>query len=313
MTNTRMPTLRQLQYFAALAEAKHYRKAAETVGVSQPSLSLQISNLEDILGLSLVERGRAGAVLTPTGRDVLERANSVLAEVNDLVTTSRQLTEGLSGTFRLGTSPTLGPYLLPSVVKTLHTKYPALRLFIRDGAPQDLLQDLLAGRHDMILTQLPVQSSDVVVVRLFREPLRLVVARDHRLAGAGQVTDADLKGESVLGLSPRFTLHMQIAEMTRQVGARLLQDYEGTSLDAIRQMVAMGVGVSFLPALYVASEVPERESDVAIVPFRPGRLSRTMGLVWRKTSGSSSSFAEFASIIRDVARDNFSGLVQMES
>lgn len=312
MNGRSAPSLRQLQYFVALAEAQHYRKAAEKVGVTQPSLSLQISNLEGLLGLTLVERGRMGATLTPAGREVLAHAKSVLSEVGTLMSTTEQLTGSLAGTFQLGASATLGPYLLPRVVERLHKSYPDLRLFIRDGAPQDLLQDLLAGRHDMILTQLPVQSTDVIATRLFREQLHLVVARDHRLAKARKVTNTELAGENVLSLSPRFTLHAQIAEMTRDMGASLLQDYEGTSLDAIRQMVAMSMGVSFLPSLYVASEIRDPAGDVTVLPFRPGRFTRTIGLVWRKSAGQTAGYAKFADVIRDVTRTHFGKLVQLE-
>lgn len=312
MKDIAAPTLKQLRYFVALAETQHYRKAAEQVGVTQPSLSLQISNLEAVLGLDLVERGRAGATLTPAGRDVLAHAKSVLTEVNTLMTATEQLTEGLSGTFQLGATATLGPYLLPRVIERLQHEHPDLRLFIRDGAPQDLLQDLLGGRHDMILTQLPVHSTDVIATRVFREQLHLVVARDHRLAKARKVTNADLAGEKVLSLSTRFTLHGQITELAREVGASLLQDYEGTSLDAIRQMVAMDMGVSFLPSLYVASEIRDPAGDVAIVPFRPGRFMRTIGLVWRKSAGQSAGYAKFAKLIGDVTRAHFGGVVHME-
>ncbi len=306
-------TLKQLHYFAALADTGHYRKAAERVGISQPSLSLQIANLEETLRLALVERGRAGAQLTPEGREVLERAQRILEDVSSLTQISERMRAGLAGTIRLGSSPTLGPYLLPNVVRRLHEQYPTLRLVIRDGAPQDLVEDLLAGRHDLILTQLPVHSADVTIIRLLREPLRLAVARDHPLARREKVTDQDLKGENILALSSRFTLHSQIADLAREVSASLRQDYEGTSLDALRQMVAMNMGVTFLPALYVNSEIAEPDGDVSIIPYRRGILSRSIGLVWRKSAGNHVGFNAFADVIRSVAKENFSGLVQLES
>ncbi|SFC10687.1 hydrogen peroxide-inducible genes activator [Tropicimonas isoalkanivorans] len=309
----RLPTLKQLRYFVALAEEGHYRKAAERAGISQPSLSLQIGNLEEVLRLQLVERGRAGAVLTPGGREVLARARRILGEVSALTETSDRIRTGLAGTIRLGSTPTSGPYLLPKVVRRLHELYPALRIFIRDGAPRDLLRDLLSGGHDLILVQLPVPSADVVVTRLYREPLRLAVARDHPLAGRRGVTDADLGGENILALSSVFALHSQIADVAEQVGATLSQDYQGTSLDTLRQMVAMGMGISFLPVLYVQSEVSVPDGDVVTVPFRRDRLARSIGLVWRKTAGENAAFAEIANVIRAVARENFGGLVSMES
>ncbi len=152
-------TLRQLRYFVALAETRHYRRAAEQVGVSQPSLSQQIVALESALGLELVERGRRGAVLTPGGRDVRTRARAILDEVAALSAMSKVVRQGEGGTIRLGSTPTLGPYILPHVVRRLRLSYPALKLIIRDGAPKVLQDELIEGRHDMILTQLPVQLS----------------------------------------------------------------------------------------------------------------------------------------------------------
>lgn len=194
----------------------------------------------------------------------------------------------------------------------MHEKYPRLGLSIRDGAAKDLVDELLAGMHDLILTQLPVHSSDITIRRMFREPLRLVVALDHPLAAKGEATDRSLTGESLLALSDRYVLHSQVAEIARDIGANLRRDYEGTSLDALRQMVAMNMGITFLPALYVHSEIPRSESDVALVPFRQDRLTRSIGIAWRKASGKSDSYTAIADVISDVAKDQFAGLVQIE-
>lgn len=307
------PSLKQLHYFRTLAETGHYRKAAERMGISQPSLSQQIGNLEERLGLCLVERGRNGAVLTSAGREVLHRARAILREVAALQDISIEMKAGMAGTIRLGASPTLGPYLLPQVVQEVRRRYPDLRLMIRDGAPADLLADLLAGQHDVILTQLPVNSSDVTIARLMREPLHLAVALDHPLAGRSRVADADLAGENVLALSDRFTLHGQVAALVRDIGAELRQDYEGTSLDTLRQMTAMNMGVTFLPALYARSEIPDPGGDVALVPYRRGRLTRSIGLAWRKTSGTHAAFETFARVIRSVLREAFAGEVSVET
>lgn len=306
-------TLKQLLYFQTLAETGHYRKAAERIGISQPSLSLQIANLEGVLGLKLVERGRAGAVLTPEGREVLAMARDILADVAILEQTSERMKTGLAGTLRLGSSPTFGPYLLPNVIRQLHVAYPELRLLIRDGAPSELLEGLLKGEHDLILTQLPVHSTDVEVVRLMREPLLLAVALDHPLAGKSQAVDKDLRGESILVLSNRFTLHTQIAQLSQDIGANLRSEYEGTSLDALRQMTAMNMGVTFLPALYARSEVTNSAGDVALVPYREGHFFRHIGLVSRKASGDQKSFKIMADLIRSVAKKRFKGLVHVEA
>ena len=310
MTDT--PSLRQLRYFVALSETKHFRKAAERMGISQPSLSLQIGNLEQVLRLPLVERGSGGSALTPAGREVLARARRVLDEVADIVALAETVKDGMLGTIRLGSSPTLGPYILPKVVRRLHEQFPDLKLFIRDAAPRDLQVELLDGVHDVILTQLPVSSSDVVTQRLFREPLKLAVAPDHPLAARSAATDPDLEGQDVLTLGTAFTLHSQIAALCTDVNARLRGDYEGTSLDALRQMTAMNMGIAFLPALYVASEVSDTDPDVHILDFRRGTFTRSIGLVWRKSSGNQGSFHRLARIVSDVVAAEFRGEVARE-
>ncbi|QFT99309.1 Hydrogen peroxide-inducible genes activator [Roseovarius sp. THAF8] len=305
-------TLRQLRYFLSLCEAGHYRKAAERAGISQPSLSQQIVRLESALGVDLVERGRRGAVLTPAGREVREQARKVVDEIETLVQRARAARDGIGGTLHLGTTPTLGPYLLPFVTRRLHRAYPALKLVIRDAAPRSLQDDLTEGRHDMILTQLPVQSADLDVMRLFREPLKLAVAQDHPLAGQARVEAADLYRQDVLSLSDAYLLHGQMLRLCEDVGARLRQDYEGTSLDALRQMTALGMGVSFLPALYVRSEVDGKEDDVAIRPFRDGRLARSIGLAWRRRAAHAALARRVGGIVQAVVQEHFADLVTLE-
>ena len=305
-------TLKQLTYFVALAETRHYRKAAERVGVSQPSLSQQIVSLESALGLDLVERGQRGAVLTPGGRDVLEQARKVLDEAAVLRSLAEGARDGVGGTIRLGSTPTLGPYFLPYVMRRLHQAYPSLKVIVRDAAPRILQDELLEGRHDLILTQLPVRSADVEIKRLFREPLKLAVAQDHPLAGRGSVQDADLAGLDILALSSSYVLHNQIAALCEELGATLRQDYEGTSLDALRQMTALDMGVCFLPALYVNSEVSEDTGDVEVLSFRRDNFSRSIGLVWRRRSAHGKVIQRIGEIVRDVAQERFKGHVVVE-
>lgn len=307
---TRAPTLQQLRYFAALADAGHFRKAAERMGITQPSLSLQIANLEEALHQRLVERGRR-VVLTPMGRDVLRRARSVLDDVEALVESCQRSEAGMPGTVRLGVSPTLGPYFMPQVVRKLRDRFPELRLVIREAAPRGLLAELLDGVHDLTLTQLPVGSTDVASSALFREPLFSVMAHDHMLAGEGPLDPGELAGQDVLTLGPDYTLHAQIAELCTHHGAWLRQDYEGTSLDALRLMAAMRMGMTVLPALYVASEIDTPDPDLSVRPFRGGRVTRTVGMVWRKSSGRQESFERFAEVARGIARTEYRGLLQV--
>lgn len=307
-------TLRQLRYFVALCETGNYRKAAERSGISQPSLSQQILRLESALGLELVERGRRGAVQTPAGREVLAQARKVLDEVEALQVRARDAKEGVGGTIRLGTTPTLGPYVLPHVTRRLHRAYPALKLIIRDAAPFVLQQELDAGVHDMILTQLPVQSEDVEVMRLFREPLMLAVAQEHPLAQKDEIGDGDLAGQDILSLSDAYLMHSQTARLAEELGARLRQDYEGTSLDALRQMTALNMGVSFLPALYVRSEVyGKEEADVVVRNFRRGQMTRSLGLVWRKRAAHGALSQRIGKLMQVVLAEQFADQVTVEA
>ncbi len=303
-------TLRQIRYFAVLAKALQFRRAAEQLGISQPSLSLQIDAFETALGTQLVERRRNGLILTMAGRAAALRADQILGQVDALEQVARPTEGALSGTLRLGTSPTLGPYLLPRALRHLHQLHPELKLVIRDAAPKELTEDLMAGRHDLILTELPVARAETHVVDLFREPLLLAVSHSHPLAQAEMVRHADLVAESMISLSADFLLHRQILDLCETVGATLRDEFEGTSLDALRQMVSLEMGVTLLPALYVDSEVNRTGSDVAALVLRPP-LYRQIGLVWRSTSGQPRAFQTLAGIIREVARSEFGALVSL--
>ncbi len=297
-------TLRQLRYIVALDEARHFRRAAERCGISQPSLTAQMHAIEEALGVQLIERSRAGVSLTPVGREVVDRARTILEAVQGIADFAAEARHGLIGTIRLGTIPTLGPYLLPHVVATLHRQYPDLNLYIRESAPRDLEQELSRGHHDAILTQIPMAGADFVTQRLFREPLYLALAADHPLAGSDTVAPEDLRGQNVLSLTPRYPLHDVVSTLCKDVQATLLRDYEGTSLDALRQMVGMGMGVTLLPALYAHSEVPSRQ-DVVVTRLTGKPLTRSIGLIWKKSAGRAAAYRQIAEVIRDVVAATF--------
>jgi LysR family hydrogen peroxide-inducible transcriptional activator len=302
-------TLRQLRYLVALEDTQHFREAAESCGISQPSLSVQIKTLEEALDQVLVERGRGPVRLTLAGREIARRGRDMLDAAQGILDLTVTLQTGLAGTIRLGTSATLGPYLMPHVVGDLHRSHPDLRLYIREASPRELMRQLNDGAQDLILTQLPVHGAAFQVDRLFREPLSVALPADHPLTEREGLDNPDLTDETVLSLSPSYTLHDQISALCNETGAQLSRDYEGTSLDALRQMVAMGMGLTFLPALYVRSEIDARAAgDVVTRPFRGRRFSRSIGLVWRKNSGTVPAYMRLADAIRDTAR-RFSELV----
>lgn len=296
-------TLRQLRYLVALEDTSHFREAAESCGISQPSLSVQIKTLEDALGQTLVERGRGPVQLTLAGREVARRGREMLDAAQGILDLTVTLQTGLAGTIRMGTSATLGPYLMPHVVADLHRSHPDLRLYIREATPRDLMRQLNDGQQDLILTQLPVTGAAFQVARLFREPILAALPADHVLTDREGLDNPDLAEQTVLSLSPNYALHDQISALCQETGAHLSRDYEGTSLDALRQMVAMGMGMTFLPALYVRSEIEARAAgDVVTRPFRGRRFSRSIGLVWRRNSGAVPAYERLAQMIRETAR-----------
>ena len=294
-------TLRQLRYLVALEETRHFRQAAEASGISQPSLSVQIKALEEALSLQLVERGSGQVQMTGPGREVCRRAREILSATQGLMDLSVTMKDGLGGTLRLGTSATIGPYLMPFVIGELHERHPDLRLYIRESTPRELLRGLSDGDHDLVLTQLPAGGSGFSVARLFREPLLVVMPRDHPLASADDISPEDLAQETILALSPNYSLYDQIAALSLEVGATLARDYEGTSLDALRQMVAMGMGLTLLPSLYIASEIAGRTNDVVVKPIKGCHVYRSVGLVWRGTAGATDAYLRLAQSIRQTA------------
>ncbi|MEG3165701.1 hydrogen peroxide-inducible genes activator [Sphingomonas sp. PB2P19] len=291
-------TIRQLSYFVALAETGNFTRAAEQMGVSQPSLSQQIRALEGILGAPLFERG-GPAILTPLGRELLERARRILFDVIDLEDVRVESADALVGTIRLGVSPTLGAYLLPSLVARLHREHPSLRIHVREGLPSALTAGLAAGDHDLILAQLPVAGRGFHSERLFREALYLAMAVDHPLTTKSMIEMADLRGQSLLTLVADYRLAQQVATIAADVGAAVLNDYEGTSLDAIRQMAGMGMGLALLPQLYVRQEVRDGD-DVVVRPIKGGRLYRDIGLLWRSGAGRAPAYQLIAELLRAV-------------
>ena len=294
-----MPSIRQIEYLVALAETKHFRRAAEQCGVSQPTLSAQLKALEERLGVQLVERGRSGGIFTPLGEQCLDTARRILRDVQEIREMALSYGKGLGGTIRLGLPPTIGPYLLPKMLPRLHSDYPELRLFVREEVPQTLPQHLQGGRFDVLITPLPVKAADIDSRALFREPLFIVMENDHPLAKKAEIERADLRGESILTLETGHQLHEQVESICEEIGARLRLDFEGTSLDTLRQMVGMGSGLSFLPGLFVRS-VLDQALTVTARQIKGRPIHRTIGLVWRKSSPLTEQYQTLGDYVRDT-------------
>ncbi len=303
-----MPSLRQLEYLVAISDARNFRRAAERVGASQPTLSAQLKTLEQRLGAPLIERDRHSVITTPVGDQVVALARRVLQDVQEIRDVAGRHGQDFSGTIRLGLPPTIGPYLLPKIVPDLHKAYPDLKLYVREDKPQSLPDGLMEGRYDVLVTPLPVRDLNVETLPLFREPLFVAMASDHELAKNRTVARADLKDQAVLALESGHQLHEQVEAVCEEFGATLLFDYEGTSLDTLREMVGMGMGLSFLPGLYVRSSLGQ-DPSIKVSELKDRSLFRTIGLVWRKTSFRAQEFETLAEHLKRSVRRDFSGFM----
>lgn len=301
-----VPTIRQIEYFIAIAETLSFNQAAKRLSVRQPTLTTQIVAFEEGLGLQLFERSRAGTMLTAAGRDLLPNARRIIEQYQGLIDQAASVARGPSGTYRLGITPTLGPYLLPHILPVLHDRYSALKLSVREDAPRDLETGLSNGEYDLVLTALPVDDQRLTVAPLFREPLKLALPADHRLAQRKHVNRKDLAGESVLTIDEHHHFHQQIERLCGRLGAQLRRDYEGTSLDTLRHMVVMGMGVAFLPALYVRSEI-HQPNELCITTLRGEVVERTHAFAWRASSPARPLFREIANVVQSIVASNLSG------
>jgi LysR family hydrogen peroxide-inducible transcriptional activator len=292
-----VPSLRQLQYLVAVADAGSFARAATLSNVAQPTLSQQIKALEDRLGVRLVDRTASGAMLTPIGRSVVTRARTVLADVREIQLMTRRWSDTLTGTLKLGTTPTLGPYLLSSIIADLHRVAPELRFYVREGIPDEQSRQLARGELDLHLGPLPIEGADLEVEPLFREPLFLAAPVDDPLAALPVVDPAALRGRALLSLDQRHHFHRQSQDVARAYDMRLSDDYEGTSLDSLHQMVASGLGLAVLPGLYLASEVGGT-SGLAILKVAGWQPYRSIALAWRKSSSMQTAYRLIADHIQ---------------
>jgi LysR family hydrogen peroxide-inducible transcriptional activator len=293
--------LRDLRYLVALADLKHFGRAAAASFVSQPTLSTQIKKLEDELGVALVERTPRRVMLTEVGRAVAERARGVLTEVDAIKELARRTKDPESGTLRLGLFPTLGPYFLPHAVPRIREQFPRLELLLVEEKTPVLLRQLNEGKLDAALLALPLHEERLHAEPLFEEPFVLAVPRGHRLSKQATLKLSDLNDERLLLLEDGHCLRDQALDVCHRAGAEERDGFRATSLETLRQMVAANVGMTLLPTLAVKPPVP-RSADIALLRFRDAAPSRRIALVWRKTSALAPFLKRLAATLREWPR-----------
>lgn len=292
------PTLRQLQYFIALAEHLHFADAAAVCGVSQPNLSSQIRELENDLGGQLVERTSRHVLLTPFGLRVLERAQRVIAEVNDLMHLSNENHDPFTGRVRLGVIPTIAPYVLPRALPKVRVLWPQLELQLIEDFTERLMPRLVAGELDVVLMALPVEHSGLEVEVLAKEPFVVLAPSGHPIAKSKRVRSAKFQPADLLLLQEGHCLRDQVLDVCHLQANSAPDAVEGASLNMLVQMVANGFGLTLLPLIAVPVDVPAT-NEVRVIPFTKPEPERTLGLVWRKTSPRVETYRALAQTLRE--------------
>jgi LysR family hydrogen peroxide-inducible transcriptional activator len=286
---SRYPTIKQLRYLCAVVEQGHFGRAAKTCHVSQSTLSAGILELEEALGASLLERNNRTLVLTGLGEEVVERARSLLLDVEDLVALCQASAEPLSGRLRLGVIPTIAPFLLPGMLKALRTDFPDFTPFIREDLTEPLIEALHRGDLDLLLLALPVAADGVETMPLFDDPFFLAAPSDHPLASAESVSTDSLRGQELLLLEDGHCLRDHALEACKLRGREYRVPYQATSLTTVVQMVASGIGVTLLPGMAVDGDALSA-AGVTVRPFNEADVSREIGLMWRRKTPRSAEF-----------------------
>lgn len=289
-----LPTLRQLRYLVALAEHRHFARAAQDCNVTQSTLSAGIRELETILGVSLVGRSKRFVALTPVGEEVLVRARDILRRAGELVDAASAGAAPLSGLLRLGVIPTIAPYLLPRALPDLRADYPALRLYLREDQTARLLALLDRGRIDAALIALPYETGGLQTAAIGQDRLLLACPLDHPFAGRGSVAIADLPGQPLLLLEDGHCLRDHALTACGFGAGRSNEDFLATSMGTLIEMVASGLGITFIPELAVEVEAG-RERGVAIVELAGSVPRRQIALVWLPANPRAADFRRLAS------------------
>lgn len=291
-------TLKHLKYINALATHKHFGRAAEACAITQPALSIQIKELEAMMGAPLVERNSRQIYMTPLGREIVERAQEILVAVEELGEVVWAAKGPMSGRFRLGIIPTIAPYILPNIVKSLAEQFPGMELQPREAITQSLVEDLLAHKLDAAVVALPISDPTIREFALFKEDFVLV--RNLKDEDKPVPSPSRLKEMKLLLLEEGHCFRDQAISFCDLSGQTARDVMEGSSLSTLVQMVGAGIGLTLIPEMAVPFET--RSADVTVARFKNKSPSRTIGLIWRKSNPLKEQLLEIGAVVRGVGQ-----------
>src|SRR6187455_154275 len=280
-------TLTELKYIVAVAREKHFGKAAEACFVSQPTLSVAIKKLEEELEVKLFERSANEVTVTPLGEEIVRQAQSVLEQAASIKEIAKRGKDPLAGPLRLGVIYTIGPYLLPDLVRQAIARTPQMPLMLQENFTVRLLEMLRTGEIDCAIMAEPFPDTGLAIAPLYDEPFLAAVPKAHPLAKRKSISADELKLEKMLllGTGHCFRDHVlevcpEYAQFTSGATDGMRKTFEGSSLETIKYMVASGMGVTVVPQLSVPAE---RQAHVAYVPFDEPVPMRRVVLAWRRS------------------------------
>lgn len=292
-----LPTVRQLQYLVAVVDLNHFGQAAERCNVTQSTLSAGIAELENLLQAQLIERTKRRVQITPLGEEIVEKARALLDAAADIAETVRAAEAPLSGRFRMGVIPTIGPFVLPRVLARLRNAYPDLKLYLREGQTEPLIGQLRRGELETALIALPYDIGDLEKLSLGPDPLWVVLPEGHPLAKATVVSPDDLAGEELLLLEDGHCLRDHALAACSLKGPRGAGGFQSTSLYTLVEMVANGLGVTFVPEIAITAGLL-KGSAVEMRPLTADSPPRELALVWRKSFRREGDLAALATYMR---------------
>ncbi|MBY0611188.1 MAG: LysR family transcriptional regulator [Beijerinckiaceae bacterium] len=294
MTNL---TLKQLRYFEALARHGHFGRAADACSISQPALSVQIREMEEALGTSLFERGPKQVRLTSFGEDFALRCRDILRSVDELFDMARASREGLSGRLGIGVIPTIAPYLLPTILGELSRLHDGLDIHVREAMTPRLIEEVREGRLETAIVALPVSEPSLTEIALFSE--EFVLVRPAEDAGKPVPSGEALRAMRLLLLEEGHCFRDQALAFCNMSPSPPRELMHGSSLTTLVQMVSAGIGVTLIPEMAVAVET--RSAAVSLARFRTPKPSRTIGMVWRRTSPLAKQLLAISEVVRRSA------------
>jgi LysR family hydrogen peroxide-inducible transcriptional activator len=292
--------LKDLRYLVAVADQRHFGRAAARCFVSQPTLSAQLKKLEQALGVQLIERAPNNVSLTPAGEEIVARARRIIEASDEVVALARSQRDPLAGRLRVALLPTIGPYLLPRVAAAIKKRLPRLELRLYEYQTAPMLEKLHGGELDVGILALPVDLPGLAARELYREAFTVALPERHPLAAHATVRIADLKDETLLLLEDGHCLRDQALEVCSRVAVKEAQDFRATSLETLRQMVASGAGVTLLPEL-AGRGAYRNARGVVLRPFARPAPQRHIGAVWRKSTARRPAIEALNEVIAEHA------------